>query len=288
MPRKKKTTTAAAPVTTDIALARREAAELLGFDPDRLTASDRLKCELVAALRSAVDDELMNVTSARSVDLAKLITAVETLTRFLADAAPKESERGAIFKQDPRKVLEDMVRRWHAADEASRADQGLSPRIHDMESAQARIDALEAENAELRAVLPAADPALLLAPERAIDVPTSAILPPSEQADRPENQRYRHGGQDNPKVPVTIDHEGKPLRPGSQMLPDGRIVPIPPKALSGDETKRRMAKSNSDRAALHRGMTAPSRVSGEPQPSSPMTTYGDSGFIWGGDKGRAW
>jgi len=70
--------------------------------------------------------------------------------------------------------------------------------------------------------------------------------------------------------------------------PVRRIVPIPPKALSGDETKRRMAKSNSDRAALHRGMTAPSRVSGEPQPSSPMTTYGDSGFIWGGDKGRAW
>ena len=42
----------------------------------------RLKCELVAALRAAVDDELSNVTTARAVDLARLITAVETLTKF--------------------------------------------------------------------------------------------------------------------------------------------------------------------------------------------------------------
>src|SRR5262245_16311596 len=263
---------------------RADIAEMLGYRADKLTTAQALRVDGVLALKVALDEMRAKLFRGEQIDHAKMLSLSEAIERYLP-VESKPDPTPAIYKQNPRTVLENMVRRWVAADEAEKAERiAAGAPANELEVAQARIDALERELAELRGMLPAADPALLLAPERAIDVPTSAILPPSEQADRPENQRYRHGGQDNPKAPVTIDHEGKPLRPGSQMLPDGRIVPIPPKALSGDETKRRMAKSNSDRAALHRGMTAPSRVSGEPQPSSPMTTYGDSGFIWGGDK----
>jgi len=282
MSRKPKKPTTAAPVTADIALARREAAQLLGLDPDRLTASDRLKCELVAALRAAVDDELMNVTSARSVDLAKLITAVETLTRFLQDAKPKEDERGAIFKRDPYKVLDELAERWRQADEATRRDQGLSPRISDPEEAQARIDDLEAELVRLRGAQPHALPSPEV--EKAIDVPTSAILPPGEQADNPRNQDYapdlKRSGP-----PVTI--EGTKLPPGARLV-NGRIEPIPPQAKSGAETEAQRQRVNADRSLMHKVMNAPSRVAHEPQPSTPLTTYGDSNFFFGGEKGRAW
>src|SRR5262249_47753046 len=179
------------PISDDaLEQARQEAAELMGLDPAKLNAGDRLKCDLISALRAAVDDELGKVTSASAADLGRLIVAVETLTRFLAEAKPKEDERGAIFRSDPHKVIENIVDRWIAADEAERRSQGLSPRIHDEEAQQARIDELERENAELRGMLPMDDPTHALpAPERgAIDVPDGDIVPPGEQADRPENQ----------------------------------------------------------------------------------------------------
>ena len=45
-------------MTDDLERARREAAELLALDPDKLSPGDRLRCELISALRAAVDDEL--------------------------------------------------------------------------------------------------------------------------------------------------------------------------------------------------------------------------------------
>src|SRR5262249_61356760 len=137
--------------------ARREAAELLGLDPDKLTPGDRLRCELISALRAAVDDELAKVTSSRSADLGKLIIAVDTLTRFLAEAKPKPEAAHSVYTQDPYKVMEDIVDRWIAAEEAERAERGLSGLMPDLPSAQARIDELEAELAALRNALPAPD-----------------------------------------------------------------------------------------------------------------------------------
>ena len=65
---------------TDDALerARLEAAELLRLDPDRLSAGDRLRCELISALRSVVDDELGKVDRANAADLSRLIVAQAT------------------------------------------------------------------------------------------------------------------------------------------------------------------------------------------------------------------
>src|SRR5262245_5248178 len=276
MSRNPKNPTTATPATADMALARREAAELLGFDPDRLTASDRLKCELVAALRSAVDDELMNVTSARSVDLAKLITAVETLTRFLADAAPKENERHAIYKRNPRQVLEEMVTRWIQADEQDRRERGLPPRLHDEQEQQAKIDALERENARLRGES-VAHVQQLPPPgaERVITPTESEVIPPGEIPDLDANKAP--GWQ---KQSWTGPEDGTLswLRPVPKT--DKRVDGGPPVAKSGARTEAQRKRVNADGRVEH-------KVMGSARMVQPYNL--SSGFFWGGASGkRAW
>ena len=189
--------------------------------------------------------------------------------------------RGGIagaHKRDPYKVMEDMVARFRAAQERDRAERGLGPKIHDEAEQQARIDALELENAALRGA-----PVALPAPEGdVIDPPTGDIVGPREQSDNPANMRAPVG---TPlKAPVTIDHEGRPLRPGSQMLPDGRIVPIPPQAKSGAETRAQADRVNARRDIDHAIMTSPSRVAHEPVPSTGPRIVSGSGELFR----RAW
>src|SRR5262249_3991899 len=222
MPRKRKQTPPAPPTDNVVSEARRESAALLNLNPGDLSPAGALKCDMVSALRLVIDDELARATSGSGADLGKLITAVEHLAKLL----PREPEPEPVEPDevDPRQKLKDIVRRYLEAKAASRSDQGLSPRVHDLQSAPARLDDLETELVRLRGSQPHALPA----PEAergVIDPPTGAITPPGEVG-----EFYVGGprpGPDDPKPPVTIDHEGRPLRPGSQMLPDGRIVPIP-------------------------------------------------------------
>src|SRR5262249_60732603 len=145
-----------------------------------------------------------------------------------------------------------------------------------------RSDALGPELSRPRAPQPHAFPAPEA--ERTIMPTAGDVVPPSEQSDTPANMGAPIGTA--PKQPTVI--EGKPLRPG--MGPDGK--PIPPQAKSGAETEAQRQRVNSDRSLFHKVMNAPSRVSHEPTPSSPMTTYGDgnSSFYWDGPtgRGRAW
>ena len=90
------------------------------------------------------------------------------------------------------------------------------------------------------------------APERAIDVPTSAITPPSEQSDHPRNQDYAPDLIRVPKEPVTI--EGTKLPPGARLV-NGRIEPIPPQAKSGAETEAQRQRVNADRATAYKVFT---------------------------------
>src|SRR5262249_12931130 len=250
---------------------RADIAEMLGYRADKLTTAQQLRVDGVLALKVALDEMRAKLFRGEQIDHAKMLSLSEAIERYLpAEAKPDPTP--SIFRQDPKKVLEQMVRRWVETDEAGRAEQGLSPRLHDPEEQQRRIDALEAENAALRGILPAADPTVALpAPERVITPSDGDVVPPSEQSDRAENMRGPVGTP--PKAPLTMD--GQVLRPG--MGPDGK--PIPPVAVSGDEAKRRMAAVNADRATPHRIMHAPARVKGEPEPSTPMTMYGDSGFF---------
>jgi hypothetical protein len=72
----------------------REAALLLHLDPDKLTEGDRLRCQLVSTLRGAIDHEQAKSETGSSADLAKLVAAVEALTKLLPAnvTAPPESK----------------------------------------------------------------------------------------------------------------------------------------------------------------------------------------------------
>jgi len=272
-------------MTDDFERARLEAAELLGLDPDKLTPGDRLRCELISALRAAVDDELGKVTSSRAADLGKLIIAVETLTRFLADAKPKEDERGAIYRKDPYKVMDDIVARFIAAEEADRRERGLGPKIHDEAELQARVDDLELELVRLRGAQPHALPA----PDAGepIDVPTGDVVPPGEQTDRNFHRGGPRPGPDDRKAGPKPVIEGSWTGPADGPPPWLRKVPpvksedrppaTPPQTKSGGETEAQRQRVNADRSVEHRVMGNPRM----PQPDA-------GGFHWGGSKGRAW
>jgi len=257
----------------DLERARRESAEMLGLNPDSLTPADRLRCELIAALRAAVDDELAKTVDARSADLAKLIVAVEALTRFLAEAKPDNPHRPDDEDGDPHENLMRIIDNWIAAEEAERAERGLSGLMPDLSSAQARIDELEAELAALRNALPAPDGAERSAlpapaPERTITPSISDIVPPGEQSDR----NFRIGVQRTPD-------DLKAMRPKPTI--DGEAVPPAPTAAER-EAKRQAI--NNDRSAYQQQGLRP--VGGEPW--RPFVGGGNEGFFWGGSKGRAW
>ena len=158
----------------DLDRARAESAELLGLNPDKLTPAGALKCELVSALRSVVDDELGKVDRANAADLSRLIVAVEALTKFLkespADERSEDDEDG-----DPHERLMRIIDNWIAADEAEKAErvaQGLP--ANETEALRLENASLREEVARLRG-LPAPEG------ERVIDPPTSDIVPPGEQ-----------------------------------------------------------------------------------------------------------
>src|SRR5262249_11538183 len=128
---------------------RKELAEELGYDFDKLTAVQSMRVDVVFGLKSALDEMRARMFEGEKVDTNEMRQIADTLEKFLP-AQPKLDPTPAIYKQDPYKVMEGILDRWLAADEEERAEQGLSPRIHDEQEQQRRIDELERENAELR------------------------------------------------------------------------------------------------------------------------------------------
>jgi hypothetical protein len=248
-----------------------EAAELLGLDFTKLTAGGRLRCELVAALRAVVDDSLTRVTRGSATDLAKLVTATEALTGLLKESPAATAQEPVLDpRDDPHARLMAVIDNWIANHEAERAERAAARRAQGLDALPPTLEEAHAEIERLRGNPDAlkfwAAPELP-APngEGVIDPPTSAITPPSEQTGGRNLTRGMRPGPDDPKPPVTID--GKALPPGAQIV-NGRIVPIPPQALSGDETRRRQEAVNARRDIDHKIMTEPSRVTGEPEPST--------------------
>jgi len=262
--------------------ARDELCAVLGYgdDPDALTVDQNMRVDLVLALKVALDDMRAALFRGETVDTGEMRDIASTLERYLPkQAQPEPVEPGEV---DPREKLKDIVRRYWEAKEASRSDQGLSPRVHDLESAQARIDDLEAELVRLRGAQPHALPSPEV--EKTITPSIGDITPPGEVGEFYVGKQPLTPDDIKAMRPKpTIEHEVGP-KPGTDA--NGRV--IPPQAKPGDVTKAQAARVNADYATVHRIMTAPSRVTGEPQPSSPMTAYGDSGFYWQGAKGRAW
>jgi hypothetical protein len=122
----------------DLLKARTEAALLLRLDPSNLSPSDTLRCDLIASLRLVVDDASTSVLDGRAPDLARLLTATESLIRLLPSEPPKPESA----EHDPREIM------WRTYLEMRRrgelAESYLSPQQR-LEAARAKVAAIEAE-----------------------------------------------------------------------------------------------------------------------------------------------
>jgi len=204
---------------------RDEMAEALGLDTDNLSALQELRLDTAVGLKLASDALRAALMRGEEVDHKELLAVTDGLAKLLPREREPDAAVPALYKQDPYKVLEDIVDRWIAADEADRRERGLSLRIHDEEAQQRRIDDLELELVRLRGAQPHALPA----PESdrgVIDPPTSAITPPSEQSDSARNL-YRGAPRPPPGYDSTINGLWKPPEPVDEVEDDAPSVSTP-------------------------------------------------------------
>jgi hypothetical protein len=124
--------------TDDLQRARREAAELLGLDVERpLCASDSLRIDLVCALRRVVDAASETVLEGGTVDLSRLVNAVETLIKLLpASKLPEPRHENDVRERLVQGYMEARAR-------AAAAGQGYDGLV-------LKVKALEAELAALK------------------------------------------------------------------------------------------------------------------------------------------
>src|SRR5262249_38816998 len=154
----------------------------LGYNPDRLTALESMRVDVVFGLKSTLDEMRARMFAGEQIDTNEMRQIADTLERYLP-AATKPDPTPSLYRRDPADVMIGMVNRFIEARDRGRAERGLSPPVP-VEDQQARIDELEAESAALRA-----QPALP-APDAAITPRDGDILPPGENSHLPQNQRY--------------------------------------------------------------------------------------------------
>jgi hypothetical protein len=158
--------------TDDLQRARREAAELLGLDVERpLCPADALRIDLVCALRRVVDAASETVLEGGTVDLSRLVNAVETLIGLL----PKRELPQSANQPDPREAMWRVYKSMRDRGEAFEREQ-VVPKL------TAEIAALRAELAALRGGDAAPVPASPVA--RAANV-VALPTPPANSAPAP-------------------------------------------------------------------------------------------------------
>jgi hypothetical protein len=137
----------AEPRNDDLQRSRHEAALLLRLDPQNLSPSDALRCDLVATLRLSIDAAQSDALEGRAADLGRLIVATESLVKLLPSEPPQPASRSA----DPRQIMFDtymaMRRRGEIADPMSTHE----GRIAEVERLKAALAAKDAEIAALKA-----------------------------------------------------------------------------------------------------------------------------------------
>jgi hypothetical protein len=160
-------------MTDDRTQARKEAAELLGVDVERLSPAGALRCDMIASLRLVIDAEQSAVLSGNQADLGKLNTAVTSLIALLPNRELPAAVRQVMFD-----IYMGMRRRGELADPCSTYE----GRMAEIERLRAKVAALEARLAgapvpdEAAAAAPApANPANVV-PLRAS--PTAPPKPP--------------------------------------------------------------------------------------------------------------
>jgi hypothetical protein len=212
--------------------ARREIIALFRWDADKLSPDQTLRLDCAVALRLALDDLQGRVVRNEGVDVAKMLTAADALSRLLppaALAAPPEEPNGP----SPQEI---MLETYMAMRKRGELFDGCST----FEGRGRRIAELEARVAELEGALAGSVPlppnAVKLSlrsdnPAKVITPPTSDIVPACERAECDAGPRP---GPDDPprRSPVVIDGKveqpPRPLRIGEQWDPVRGFRPIPP------------------------------------------------------------
>jgi hypothetical protein len=208
------------PDTDPLAKARAEACEIFKLDPAALSAADELRVGMFATLRLAIDTESAKAATASGVDLGKLNTATELMTKMLPTAlSPPEPKR---FTGDPAKRLAEIV---VGAIRATDPSGKLVP-------LETELDRLRRENQQLRAALgtPAPTQRLLPAPiDKPLPDAAANAAPNAANASPPEPPAPQTLNR-NP-TDVVILHDGDRHEPwrdyvggNSGFFWDGRVA----------------------------------------------------------------
>jgi hypothetical protein len=174
----------------DLQRSRQEAALLLRLDPQNLSPSDALRCDLVATLRLSIDSAQADALEGRAADLGRLIVATESLVKLL----PSEPPQPATTRDDPReymlKTYLEMRRRGALHGE------GLDGLKLTVEKLQAELAAKDARIGDLEAALAGSVPlppnAVKLHNDNPVRLSATAPAAPPQPAPPPPAQQLTY------------------------------------------------------------------------------------------------
>ena len=178
---------------------------MLRLDPQNLSPADALKCDLISTLRLSIDSAQADALEGRAADLGRLIVATESLVKLLPSETPKPDSRDSheAMIAPLRKLyryLHEQVHTLTAENAALRAQLGLP-----VSGGGAGVNCSTAEQSK-----------------PAIDLPLSAITPPSEIGHAIVG---KVAGPDDPpkRPPVVIDGKANPpVAPAASAAPPPR------------------------------------------------------------------
>jgi hypothetical protein len=187
------------------AKARAEIIGLFGWDADILAPAQVLRVDCATALRLALDELQGRLVRGEAVDVTKMLTASEALSRLLPAAvlAAPPSER----REDPRKVLFDLIMQMRERDGVPSS--GLDARDDEIARLQVEIAQLRARLGDAPTLVERV-PAASAAHMRAVITPSeSDVTPPSELG------AFRVGGPppapDDPRPCTAIEGKAEPV-----------------------------------------------------------------------------
>jgi hypothetical protein len=205
----------------DLLRSRQEAALLLRLDPQNLSPSDALRCDLIATLRLSIDSAQADALEGRAADLGRLIVATESLVKLLPSDPPKPE----VNRADPRVALWNIIK--EGRDRLAEGYEGYDGKVRQVAALQAEVAALKAQlmGAGLTPALPdVADRQVGTSGnlKTAITPPTCDITPPNEIG---KCNSGRVVGPDDwraQRSPVTIEGKAVTPAPAASAAPPSR------------------------------------------------------------------
>jgi hypothetical protein len=178
--------------------ARREAATLLGVDPENLSAADGLRVDMISALRLVIDSEQAAVLSGNQADLGKLNVAVQSLIALLPNSKLPEPAPVDGGPSDPRQIMFENYKRQR--ERAAQFGQGYDGLKLTVERLQSELANKDARIAELEATLAGSVPLPPNAVKLRNDNPSPPAAP-SKSAPQPQATGLLTDDEDQPWRP---------------------------------------------------------------------------------------